>query len=57
MFRKINRSKLAVCIYYVQVAVLSPILIPIALVYLMSNRLLAIWSCYKEWHLYHIAKL
>lgn len=48
---KVKRSKIATAFYYIQLAVVSPILIPIAVVQLAFEGILNGWVTYKNWYL------
>ncbi len=50
-FHKVNRSKLAIGFYYIQMAVVSPILIPLAIVGVLSDTVIDCWGRYKDWYL------
>lgn len=50
-FRIVSRSNLSVTCYDIQLAIVSPILIPIALVGLLTNFIIDGWGKYKDWYL------
>lgn len=47
----VSRSKIAVAFYYLQLAVMSPIIIPAAVVQLISGLIIDCWGNYKNWYL------
>lgn len=47
----VSRSKVAVALYYLQLAVMSPILIPVMLVQIISSYIIEVWGNYKNWYL------
>lgn len=47
----VTRSKVAVAFYYLQLAVMSPILIPAMLVQIISSYIIEVWGNYKNWYL------
>ena len=47
----VSRSKVAVALYYLQLAVMSPILIPVMLVQIISSAIIEGWGNYKNWYL------
>lgn len=47
----VSRSDIAIAFYYLQLAVVSPIIIPAVLVWLISGRIIDCWSNYKNWYL------
>ena len=47
----VSRSKVAVALYYLQLAVMSPILIPVMLVQISSSYIIDAWGSYKNWYL------
>lgn len=50
-FHTVSRSKLAIAFYYLQLAVMSPILIPIGVLYCISDFVLTGWGRYKDFYL------
>ena len=48
---KVKRSKIAAAFYYIQFAVVSPVLIPLAVVQLTAEGILNAWVAYKNWYL------
>lgn len=50
-FHKVSRSKFAIGFYYVQIAVVSPILIPLAIIGVISGTVIDFWGKYKDWYL------
>jgi len=50
-FHKVSRSKLAIGFYYVQMAVVSPILIPLAIIGAIAGYIINFWGKYKDWYL------
>lgn len=47
----VSRSKVAVAFYYLQLAVISPILIPVMLVQIISSAIIDAWGSYRNWYL------
>lgn len=47
----VSRSDIAIAFYYLQLAVVSPIIIPAGLVWLISARIIDCWYNYKNWYL------
>lgn len=47
----VSRSKVAVAFYYLQLAVMSPILIPVMLVQIISSAIIDAWGSYNNWYL------
>lgn len=47
----VSRSKVAVAFYYLQLAVMSPILIPVMLVQIISSAIIDAWDSYNNWYL------
>lgn len=47
----VSRSKVAVAFYYLQLAVMSPILIPVMLVQIISSVIIDAWGSYNNWYI------
>lgn len=47
----VSRSKVAVAFYYLQFAVMSPILIPVMLVQIISSAIIDAWGSYNNWYI------
>lgn len=47
----VSRSKVAVAFYYLQLAVMSPILIPVMFVQIISSAIIDAWGSYENWYL------
>lgn len=47
----VTRSKVAVAFYYLQLAVMLPILIPVMLVQIISSAIIDAWGSYRNWYL------
>ena len=47
----VTRSKVAVAFYYLQLAVMSPILISVMLVQIISSAIIDAWGSYRNWYL------
>lgn len=47
----VSRSKVAVAFYYLQLAVMSPILISVMLVQIISSAIIDAWGSYRNWYL------
>ena len=47
----VSRSKVAVAFYYLQLAVMSPILISVMLVKIISSAIIDAWGSYNNWYL------
>lgn len=52
----VSRSKVAVAFYYLQLAVMSPILIPVMLVQIISSAIIDAWGSYNNWYLAKILR-
>lgn len=52
----VSRSKVAVAFYYLQLAVMSPILIPVMLVQIISGAIIDAWGSYNNWYLAKILR-
>lgn len=50
-FRKVNRSKVAIFFYYLQLVIVAPVLFPLAMVGVVIDYILRCWSAYKDWYL------
>lgn len=48
---KVKRSKVAQAFFYIQLAVVSPILLPVILIQLMTEAVINTWVGYKNWYL------
>lgn len=44
----VSRSKVAVAFYYLQLAVMSPILIPVMLAQIISSAIIDAWGSYNN---------
>ena len=42
---------MAIAFYYLQLALVSPVLIPMALIRVLSGAVIDFWSAYKDWYL------
>lgn len=51
IIRTDNRSKFAVCFYFIQLALVAPILLPLIIVSGLTESILNRWCSYKEWYL------
>lgn len=51
LFRKVSRSNIAIFFYYVQLAILAPLLFPMAGISVIADFILKRWSAYKDWYL------
>ena len=51
IIRTDNRSKIAVCLYFVQLAIVAPILLPLIAVSGLTEYILSKWCNYKDWYL------
>lgn len=47
----VSRSKVAVAFYYLQLAVMSLILIPVMLVQIISSAIIDAWVSYNNWYI------
>lgn len=47
----VSRSKVAVAFYYLQLAVMSPILIPVMLAQIISSAIIDAWGSYNNRYL------
>lgn len=47
----VSRSKVAVAFYYLQLAIMSLILIPVMLVQIISSAIIDAWGSYRNWYL------
>lgn len=47
----VSRSKVAAAFYYLQLAVMSPILIPVMLVQIISSAIIDALGSYNNWYL------
>lgn len=50
-FNSISRSNVAVAGYYLQLALMSPILIPAMVLCSISDLIIECWGRYKDWYL------
>lgn len=48
---KVKRSKVAKAFFYIQLAIVSPILLPLIAVHLLTEEVLNVWVGYKNWYL------
>ncbi len=51
IIRTDNRSKVSVCLYFLQLAIGAPILLPLIFVSGITEFILDGWCNYKEWYL------
>lgn len=52
----VSRSKVAVAFYYLQLAVMSPILMPVMLGQIISSAIIDAWGSYNNWYLAKILR-